>query len=259
MLGEDHPVARIWTQRERQLLDVGNEVLRLSYIILGYSEGTTEAEVATADSMQPAKVQVKVCSVKVNDAAYNLPAGDVASGGITGDADTASRPQNAPAEDGQQLEDAADAMQPAKGQVKVWSVKVNDAAYDLPTGDVASGGITGDADPASRPQDAPAEGGQQREDEQPVAELQTAVTEYNMQPAVVQFCPDSSSSTAGTMPPAAKTVGNTASGGQPAPVKVATRHQVAAEVCSRVHQQDCRHYYANSCSTTCSLNICHSH
>ena len=76
----------------------------------------------------------------------------------------------------------------------------------------------------------PAEGGQQREDEQPEAELQTAVTEYNMQPAVVQFWPDSSSSTAGTMPPAAKTVGNTASGGQPAPVKVASRHQIAAEV-----------------------------
>ena len=186
MLGEDHPVAMIWTQRERQLLDVANEVLRLSYIILGYSEGTTEAEVATADSMQPAKVQVKVCSVKVNDAAHNLPVGEVASGGITGDAHTASRPQDAPAEAGQQFEDAqsaADSMQPAKVQVQVCSVKVNDTAYNLPVGGVASGGITGDADTASRSQDAPAEGEQQHEDAQSGAGLQAADT---MKPATVQ-------------------------------------------------------------------------
>ena len=41
LLGEDHHVAMMWMQRESQLLKVANNVLRLSYIVLGYSEGTT--------------------------------------------------------------------------------------------------------------------------------------------------------------------------------------------------------------------------
>ena len=34
LLGEDHPVAMIWTQREDQLIGVGNEAIHLSNIVL---------------------------------------------------------------------------------------------------------------------------------------------------------------------------------------------------------------------------------
>ena len=189
MLGEDHPVAMIWTQRERQLLDVANEVLRLSYIILGYSEGTTEAEVATADSMQPAKVQVKVCSVKVNDAAHNLPVGEVASGGITGGAHTAFRPQNAPAEGGQQCEEAqpvaglqaADATQLANQVHVSTTIEASCASPHSPVGKMASGGHPAPVEVAPR--------------------LQTAAE-------VAQF----GYMTAGTTPPAAEQVATTTVG-----------------------------------------------
>ena len=53
------------------------------------------AQAAAADTIQPAAVQVQVCSVEFKDAASNLPVGNVASGG-TVDADTATRTQAAP-------------------------------------------------------------------------------------------------------------------------------------------------------------------
>ena len=46
VLGEDHPVAMILTQRVDQLLEVANEALHLSYIVLMNSEGTAEAQAA---------------------------------------------------------------------------------------------------------------------------------------------------------------------------------------------------------------------
>ena len=226
LLGEDHPVAMIWTQREDQLLEVANKAIHLSNIVLrsyeeNYIDGTDEAEAAdtasrpqdspveggqhhdeaqpgaglqAADTIGPAKDQVQVCTAKVNDAAHNLPVGDVASGGITVDADTASRPQNAPAGGGQHHDEAkpgaglqtADTIEPAKDQVHVCTAKVKDAAHNLPVGDMASGGITVDADTAFRPQDAPAGGGQQREEAQPGAGLLAACTK---QPGEQQAAP----------------------------------------------------------------------
>ena len=127
-----------------------------------------------ADSIIPAalQVQVNVCTVKASDAASNLPIGGLAAVG-TADADTAFRPQDALAEGGQQREEAqpaaglqtADTIQPATVQVLVCTVKVNDAAANLPAGYVDSGdAVAVDADKASRPQDAQVDSGQQREE-----------------------------------------------------------------------------------------------
>ena len=86
VLGEDHPVAMIWTQRVDQLLEVANEALHLSYIVLMNSEGTAEAH-----------------------AAGYLPLGNVASG-----------PQAVQAESGKlqvEAQASADSMQPVTDQV----------------------------------------------------------------------------------------------------------------------------------------------
>ena len=91
-----------------------------------------------ADSIQPATVQIQVCSVELKDAASNLPVGHVDSGGIT---DTASRTQDAPAEGGQQRAEAHAAapapatMQPVV-QVQVCSVELNDTAANLLPGSI---------------------------------------------------------------------------------------------------------------------------
>ncbi len=50
LLGEDHPVAIVWTQREDQLLEVANEALHLSYIVLRDSEGTARRTARTPAS-----------------------------------------------------------------------------------------------------------------------------------------------------------------------------------------------------------------
>ena len=246
MLGEDHPVTMIWTQREDLLLQVANEALHLSHVVLRSceedrnSEGTTEAEAASIDTVQPAVVKVKVCPVKVNDAASNLPVGDVASESITVDADIASRPQDAPAESGQHHDKAqsaaglqtADTMQPAKDQVQVFrSIKVNNAPNNLPAGDVASGGITVNVDTASRPKDAPADGGQQHDDAKPAAGLQYTVTR---QPAKdqVQVCRSVKINAAAHNLP----VGDVASGGITVDADTASRSQDAPAEGGQQHE-----------------------
>ena len=151
------------------------------------AEAQAAAGPRATGSIQPATVQVQVCSVELKDAASNLPVGHVDSGGIT---DTASRPHDAPAEGGQQRKEAqpgaglqaADTMQPATVQVKVCKVKTNCTAANLPLGNVASGGVTVDADTATGPQDAPqveaqaAAGLQAADSMQPATELKDAVS-----------------------------------------------------------------------------------
>ena len=232
-LGEDHPMATMWMQRVDEVYAEANEAIRCLGIVLrnfdddwwwgtdeledntsAQAEAASELRVAEdvvpavlqvdsggtavdtnpaarheaapqvdtqaaagpqgADSIQPAalQVQVNVCTVMACDAASNLPIGGVAALG-TADADTAFRPQDALAEGGQQREEAqpaagiqtADTIQPATDQVQVCTVKVNDAAANLPAGNVDSGdAVAVDTDKASRPQDAQADGGQQREE-----------------------------------------------------------------------------------------------
>jgi hypothetical protein len=151
------------------------------------AEAQAAAGPRATGSIQPATVQVQVCSVELKDAASNLPVGHVDSGGIT---DTASRPHDAPAEGGQQRKEAqpgaglqaADTMQPATVQVKVCKVKTNCTAANLPLGNVASGGVTVDADTATGPQDAPqveaqaAAGLRAADSMQPATELKDAVS-----------------------------------------------------------------------------------
>ena len=206
MLGEDHPVTMIWTQRGDLLLQVANEALHLSYVVLRsceedrHSEGTAEAHAATADTMQPAVVKVKVCSVELDDAAAsNLPVGKVASGGFTVDTDTATRPcrpQATPAEREETQPvaglQAADATQPAtlrtagttppaENQVQVkTTIEASCASPHLPVGKLASGGHPATVETAPR--------------------LQTAAV------VVAQF----SYRTADTTPPAAQQVATTA-------------------------------------------------
>ena len=180
MLGENHPVTMIWTQREDLLLQVANEALHLSYVVLRsceedrHSEGTAEAHAATADTMQPAVVKVKVCSVTDDAAASNLPVGKVASGGFTVGTDTATRPcrpQATPAEREETQPvaglQAADATQPAtlrtagttppaenKVQVKT-TIEASCASPHLPVGKLASGGHPATVETAPRLQTAP--------------------------------------------------------------------------------------------------------
>ena len=183
LLGEDHPVTMLWTQREDLLLQVANEALHLSYVVLRsceedrHSEGTAEAHAATADTMQPAVVKVKVCSVELDDAAAsNLPVGKVASGGFTVGTDTATRPcrpQATPAEREETQPvaglQAADATQPAtlrtlrtagttppaenKVQVKT-TIEASCASPHLPVGKLASGGHPATVETAPRLQTA---------------------------------------------------------------------------------------------------------
>ena len=122
VLGEDHPVAMIWTQRVDQLLEVANEALHLSYIVLMNSEGTAEAQ-----------------------AAGNLPLGNVASGPQAVQAESGKlqvEAQAAPAVSGKlhaEAQAAADSVLPATDQVIISSVEYNDAAANLPIGNVDSG------------------------------------------------------------------------------------------------------------------------
>ena len=188
----------IWTRREDQLLKVANEALHLSYIVLRNSEGTFKAQAATADTVQPATVQVNARSVELDDAASDLHVGNVASGSFTLDADTATRPgpqAAAPAESGKlhvEAHAAADTMQPATVQVKVCSVEYNDAASNLPVGHVASG-----------PQAAPAESGKHH------VEAQAAAAD-TVQPAAeqVQVCLVKSNDAASNLPPGSMVTGD---------------------------------------------------
>ena len=147
-----------------------------------------EAQASAADTIQPATVQVKVCSVEQKGAASNLPVGDVASEGTTEDAGTGTRPQAAPAESGMGSAEApaaaADIMQPAAEQVQVCSVELMDTASNLPVGNVTSEDTMQPAVvQASRPQVALVEGGGHCAEVQEAADHQAANAR---QPAVAQ-------------------------------------------------------------------------
>ena len=189
-------------------------------------EAQPAAGLHTADTIQPATVQVQVCTVKVNDAAANLPAGNVDSG----DADKASRPQDALAEGGQQREEAqpaaglqtADTIQPATVQVLVCTVKVNDAAANLPAGNVDSGdAVAVDADKAPRPQDAQVDGGQQREEA-----LAAAVDTMQPETEQVQVYSVEFNDAAYNLPP-----GTMVTGDQPSHAEVASHPSQTQPAC----------------------------
>ena len=128
-----------------------------------------EAQAAASDTMQPALDQVYICSVKYNDAAYNLPVGYVTSGPQAAQQAESGEPheeehaaetetvqpaldQAAPAEAA-----AADTIKPAVVQVIVCSIELDDAASNLPVGYVPSGGTSRvDTGTATTHEDAPA-------------------------------------------------------------------------------------------------------